>query len=106
METRAVEHDRLATELVSRLVDPLKHIATRYEELRKRHADYAAKLERERDAAYADLKKTKHTYDSICQEVESRRKKTESAADSGKQKAQVVYQQQMLDMHNAKVRIK
>lgn len=81
----------------------MKHIATKYEELRKRHADYALKLERERDSSYADLRKIKASYDSVCQDVESRRKKTESAADSGKQKAQAVYQQQMLDMHNAKV---
>ncbi len=52
-------------------------MASRYEELRKQHADYAAKLEKERDNAYGDLKKTKGRYDSVCQEVENRRKKTE-----------------------------
>ena len=88
--------------MISQLADPLKHIATRFEELRKRHADYAAKLEAERDGTYADLRKTKGKYDSTCQEVENKRKKAESAFDYSKSKAQNAYQQQILEMHNVK----
>lgn len=79
-------------------------MAIRYEELRKSHAEYAAKLERERDMSYGDLKKTKGRYDGACQEVENRRKKTESSFDHGKGKAQTAYQQQIIEMHNVKVR--
>jgi hypothetical protein len=61
-----------------------------------------AKLEKERDGSYADLRKIKGKYDTVCQEVENRRKKTESSFDHGKQKAQSAFQQQQGEMHNAK----
>ncbi|KAB8339311.1 hypothetical protein FH972_022244 [Carpinus fangiana] len=102
LESRAAEHDRFSNELVTSLADPLKTLNARCEELRKQHADYAAKLEKERDASYGDLKKIKGKYDGTCQDVENRRKKVESAYDSSKQKAQSQYQQQLSDMHNAK----
>lgn len=65
--------------------------------------EYAEKLERERDISYGDLKKQKGRYDAACQEVENRRKKTESSFDHGKAKAQNAYQQQIVEMHNVKV---
>ncbi|KAL9038488.1 MAG: hypothetical protein Q9214_005259 [Letrouitia sp. 1 TL-2023] len=102
LESRAAEHDRYASELILQVADPLKNLATRYEELRRSHAEYAAKLERERDTSYNDLKKTKGRYDGACQEVENRRKKTESSFDHSKNKAQNAYQQQIADMNNVK----
>jgi hypothetical protein len=102
LEARAAEHDRFGGELVSHLADPLKVIATRYEEIRKRHSDYAEKLEKERDGTYGDLRKMKGKYDAVCQEVENKRKKTESSFDYGKAKAQSAYMQQQYDMHNVK----
>ena len=65
--------------------------------------EYAGKLEKERDISYGDLKKQKGRYDAACQEVENRRKKTESSFDHGKTKAQNAYQQQIVEMHNVKV---
>ena len=103
LESRAADHDRYSSELILQVADPLRSVATRLEELRKSHADYASKLERERDSAYGDLKKTKGRYDGTCQEVENRRKKTESSFDKGK--AQTAYQQQISEMHNVKVRV-
>lgn len=103
LESRAAEHDRFSSELVLHIADPLKQLASRYEELRKSHADYAARLEKERDGSYGDLRKAKSRYDGVCQEVENRRKRIESSFDHGKQKAQNAYQQQILDMHNVKV---
>ncbi|CAG8981075.1 hypothetical protein HYALB_00013794 [Hymenoscyphus albidus] len=102
LESRAAEHDRYGGELITQLADPLKVIASRYEELRKRHAEFADKLEKERDSTFGDLRKMKGKYDSACQEVENKRKKTESAFDYGKAKAQNAYQQQILEMHNVK----
>lgn len=102
LESRASEHDQFATALVSNLADPLKFYATRYEELRKLHADHAGKLEKERDSTYADLRKMKGKYDSVCQEVENRRKKTEGAFDHGKQKARNAFEQQQGEMRNVK----
>lgn len=84
------------------VAEPLKVIGARYEELRKRHADFAEKLEKERDSTYSDLRKMKGKYDAACQEVENKRKKTESSFDYSKTKAQNAYQQQILDMHNVK----
>lgn len=100
LESRATEHDRYATNLISQVAEPLKFYNNRFDELRKRHADYADKLEASRDACYADLRKTKTKYDATCQDLESKRKKTESHYD--KAKAQSAYQQQMFDMNNAK----
>lgn len=103
LEARAAEHDRYSSDLVTQIAEPLKVLASRYEELRKSHAEYAGKIERERDASYSDLRKQKGRYDGACQEVENRRKKTESAFDHGKGKAQNAYQQQIMEMHNVKV---
>lgn len=102
LEGRAAEHDRFASQLIQNLADPLKTLAAKYEDLRKSHAEYASKLEKERDGSYAELKKTKGKYDSVCQEVENKRKKTESSFDHGKQKAQAAFQQQQAEMRNTK----
>ena len=103
LESQAADRDRFGSELISQIAEPIRHVAARYEEIRKNYVEYAAKLEKERDSSYGDLKKVKGKYDSVCQEVENRRKKTESAFDFGKQKAQNAYQQQVLEMHNMKV---
>ncbi|KAK4157728.1 hypothetical protein C8A00DRAFT_11468 [Chaetomidium leptoderma] len=100
LEARADEHERYGNDLISKVAEPIKQMATRFEDLRKRHAEYAEKLERERDSSYADLRKMKGKYDAACQEVESKRKKTESSFD--KAKAQSSFQQQLLDMNNVK----
>ena len=105
LESRAADHERFSSELVLQVADPLKLLASRYEELRKSHAEYAARLEKERDGSYGDLRKVKGRYDAVCQEVESRRKRIESSFDYGKQKAQNAYQQQIMDMHNVKVSV-
>lgn len=103
LEGRAAEHERFSNQLITNLAEPIKYLATRSEDLRKHHADYASKLERERENTYSDLKKTKGKYDSVCQEVENRRKKIESSYDHGKTKAQTAYVQQQADMRNTKV---
>lgn len=102
VESHAVERERFANDLVIQIAEPLKQVATQYEELRKCHVDFHGKLEKERDSTYSDLKKVKGKYDGACQEVESRRKKMESSFDSGKAKAQAAYQQQVLEMNNVK----
>lgn len=103
VESHAGERDRFATDLIVQVAEPLKQVAVQYDELRKCHVDFHAKLEKERDASYSDLKKVKGKYDGACQEVENRRKKMESSFDHGKQKSQAAYQQQILEMNNVKV---
>lgn len=103
LESRAAEHEQFGQQIITSVAEPLKNLTTRYEDLRKQHADYAVKLEKERDGTYADLRKTKGKYDSVCQEVEHKRKKIESSFDHGKTKAHSAYQQQLSDMRNTKV---
>ncbi|KAG8168350.1 hypothetical protein KVR01_001099 [Diaporthe batatas] len=100
LEGRAKEHDNYANDLITKVAEPTKVLATRFEEVRKKHAEYADKLEKERDSSYAELRKTKGKYDAVCQEVESKRKKSESSFD--KAKAQSAYQQQIIEMNNIK----
>jgi formin-binding protein 1 len=102
LEARAAEHEKFGLELNVQVAKALEVYRSRYEDLRKSHAEYQTKLLKERDSSYHELKKTKGKYDSICQEVENRRKKTESAFDYGKQKAQNAYQQHLVEMHNQK----
>ncbi|EUC33254.1 hypothetical protein COCCADRAFT_96499 [Bipolaris zeicola 26-R-13] len=102
LESRAAEHEQFAGALITQLADPLKVLGTRTEELRKLHGDYAAKLEKERDNQYAELRKQKGKYDSVCQEVESRRKKVDTAFDHGKAKARNAFEQQQVEMRNVK----
>ena len=99
LENRAAEHDKYAGQLIANLADPLKGLQTRYEELRKLHADFATKLEKERDGSYGDLRKVKGKYDAACQDLENKRKKSDGA-----QKAALAYQQQQTEMNNVKVR--
>jgi hypothetical protein len=100
LESRASEHDKFGNLLISQVAEPLKYYGNRFEELRKRHVEYADKLAAERDSSYGDLRKVKTKYDTVCQEVEARRKKSESHYD--KAKAQSAYQQQIYEMNNAK----
>lgn len=102
VESHAAERDRFATELLAQVAEPLKQVAAQYDELRRCHVDFHAKLEKERDSSYGDLKKAKGKYDGACQEVETRRKKMESSFDHSKAKAQAAYQHQILEMNNVK----
>ncbi|QIW96449.1 hypothetical protein AMS68_001967 [Peltaster fructicola] len=102
LESRATEHEQYANQLITNIAEPLKLMAAKYEDLRKQHAEYASKLERERDGQYSELKKIKGKYDSVCQEVENRRKKVDGSFDHGKSKAQSAFLQQQADMKNAK----
>lgn len=88
--------------MVINVAEPLRILGLKYDDIRKREAEYAEKLEKERDSTYNDLKKTKAKYDAACQEVENKRKKAESAFDYSKTKAQNAYQQQILEMNNVK----
>lgn len=105
LESRAAEHEQFGQQIISNLAEPLKNLAIRYEDLRKQHAEYATKLEKERDGTYSDLKKVKGKYDGVCQEVEHKRKKIESSFDHSKTKANASYQQQLGEMRNQKVNI-
>jgi formin-binding protein 1 len=98
LEQRAAEHDKFGQLLITNVADNIRGLATRYEELRKAHVDFAGKLDKERDSSYSDLRKMKGKYDTVCQEVENKRKRND-----GGQKSQIAFQQQLSEMHNVKV---
>ncbi|KIW39914.1 uncharacterized protein PV06_08484 [Exophiala oligosperma] len=100
LEARANEHGKFAQDLISQVATPLEYNARKLEELRKSHGEYNNKLIKERDSSYGELKKLKTKYDSVCQEVENRRRKAESGFD--KAKAQNAYNQQIMEMNNVK----
>ena len=102
LEARAAEHDKFSRDLISQVATPLEYNQNKLEDLRKSHAEYQSNLVKERDSSYNELKKLKGKYDQVCQEVESRRKKSESAYDHGRSKAANAYNQQLMDMHNVK----
>ena len=102
LESRAAEHEKLGQDLVNSVGWQLEQAQKKLEELRKSHAEYQTKLVKERDTTYGDLKKLKSKYDTVCQEVENKRKKTESSFDSSRGKAQSSYNQQLMEMHNVK----
>lgn len=102
LESRASEHERFAAQLLVGLADPLKILGERLEGLRKHHADFASKLEKERDNSYNELKKSKGKYDGACQDVENRRKKQDSAMDFQRSKTATAFAQQQEDMRNVK----
>jgi formin-binding protein 1 len=98
LEKRAEDHNNFGDLMITKLADPLRAVAGRFEELRKSHVDFGAKLEKERDSSYADLRKMKGKYDAVCQEVENKRKRND-----GSPKAQAAFQQQLSEMNNVKV---
>ncbi|KAF2154022.1 FCH-domain-containing protein [Myriangium duriaei CBS 260.36] len=102
LESRAGEHDRFANQLLSNLAEPLKVMGSKLEDLRRHHAEFAGKLEKERDGSYAELKKAKGRYDSVCQDVENKRKKQDGAFDHGRAKAAAAFNQQQDEMRNVK----
>ncbi|KAK5087030.1 Protein BZZ1 [Lithohypha guttulata] len=102
VEARAAEHNQLASDFVNKVAGPLNYNQKKLEELRNSHAEYQNKLVKERDNQYTDLKKLKAKYDSVCADVESRRKKQDSAMDFGKSKAAQAYNQHVVEMNNAK----
>jgi hypothetical protein len=52
LEKRAAEHDRFASELITQIADPIRSNAARFEELRKSHAEHAARLEKEKEGSF------------------------------------------------------
>lgn len=100
LEARANEHGKFGQDLISQVATPLEYNMRKLEDIRKSHAEYQLKLVKERDSSYGELKKLKAKYDTVCQEVENRRRKAESSFD--KSKAQSAYNQQLAEMNNVK----
>ncbi|KAI0269925.1 hypothetical protein BC834DRAFT_863984 [Gloeopeniophorella convolvens] len=97
------EHVNLADALNVQIVGVLAALARKNESYRKKQALFYQKVLGDRDRVYGDRAKSKQKYDEECAEVETYRQKQERAQDdkhSGRATKQ--YQQQVVDMHNAK----
>ncbi|KAF9132893.1 hypothetical protein BGW39_011079 [Mortierella sp. 14UC] len=104
-ETEALSRDRqlFSENLISKVYDPLKVLATKKDEARKKHVQFAQKLLAERERSAQERDKAKAKYDASCEEVESSKQKQERAFDEKNQeKLKRSYYQDILDMNNNK----
>jgi len=103
VENLSKEREMLANSFNAQVADPIRNLQVRCDELRKKHVDFADKLEEERDKVYKDLKETKKAYDARCETLESKRSKKERAYDVEKSKASSSYDKHLHEANNAKV---
>ncbi|KAF9379631.1 hypothetical protein CPB97_008860 [Podila verticillata] len=104
-DTEALSRDRqlYSEALITRVYDPLKGLATKKDDARKKHIQFAQKLLLERDRSAQERDKAKTRYDASCDEVESSKQKQERAYDERNQeKLRKTYFQDILDMNNNK----
>lgn len=97
------EHMSLADALNVQVVAVLTSLARKNEGHRKKQAQFYQKVLADTDRSYSDRSKCKIKYDEECAEVETYRQKQERAHDDKhSSRAAKQYQQQIVDMHNAK----
>ncbi|KAF9405191.1 hypothetical protein BGZ94_003713 [Podila epigama] len=104
-DTEALSRDRhlFSEALISKVYDPLKVLATKKDDARKKHIQFAQKLLSERDKSAQERDKAKARYDASCDEVESSKQKQERAYDERNQeRLRRTYYQDILDMNNNK----
>ncbi|KAG0256464.1 hypothetical protein DFQ27_005706 [Actinomortierella ambigua] len=104
-ETESMARDRhvYSESLLATVVEPLKNMAAKKEEARKKHVQFAQKLMTERDKSSQERDKAKAKYDTSCEEVDSAKQKQERAYDERNQeKLKRSYYQDILDMNNNK----
>ncbi|KAF9895524.1 hypothetical protein BX616_009488, partial [Lobosporangium transversale] len=104
-DTEALSRDRqlFSESIISKVYDPLKVLANKKDEARKKHIQFAQKLLAERDRSAQERDKAKSKYDTSCEEVESAKQKQERAYDEKNQeRLKRSYYQDILDMNNNK----
>ncbi|KAJ6621842.1 hypothetical protein B0H10DRAFT_2162903 [Mycena sp. CBHHK59/15] len=99
MVNTAQDHVNIADALTTQVVDVLKAVERKKEELKKKEMTFFQKLLTERDRAYGDRVK----YDEECSEVESvRQKQVRASDDRHADRAAKQAEQQRVDMLNSK----
>lgn len=93
---------RTATEFDVQIAAQVNGVAVRLEDLRKKYAVYHDKLVTDRTAFYSDLKKSKASYDTACEAMESARMKASKSFDRAKDKAGRKLSEKELEMNNEK----
>ncbi|KAJ7505127.1 hypothetical protein B0H11DRAFT_1976959 [Mycena galericulata] len=103
MGNTAQDHVNLADALTMQVVDVLKAVERKNEELKKKDMTFFQRLLTERDRAYGDRLKAKQKYDEECSEVESvRQKQVRANDDRHADRAAKQAEQQRIDMLNSK----
>ncbi|KAJ7677465.1 hypothetical protein B0H17DRAFT_1079241 [Mycena rosella] len=103
MVNTAQDHVNLADALTTEVVDVLKAVERKKEELKKKEMTFFQRLLAERDRAYGDRLKAKQKYDDECSEVESvRQKQVRANDDRHADRAAKQAEQQRIDMLNSK----
>ncbi|KAJ7245019.1 hypothetical protein B0H12DRAFT_1128298 [Mycena haematopus] len=103
MGDSAQAHVNLADSLNTQVVDVLKAVERKQEELKKKEMTFFQRLLTERDRAYGDRLKAKQKYDEECSEVESvRQKQVRASDDRHADRAAKQAEQQRIDMLNSK----
>ncbi|KAF9971625.1 hypothetical protein BGZ73_005417 [Actinomortierella ambigua] len=104
-ETESMAKDRhvYSESLLATVVEPLKNLAAKKDEARKKHVQFAQKLLTERDKSAQERDKAKAKYDTSCEEVDAAKQKQERAYDEKNQeRLKRSYYQDILDMNNNK----
>lgn len=101
-ESLAKERQQFSEELQIQVADKLKALAVKSDDLRKKHVFFSEKLLEDREKVYMELKKMKLKYDEHCHLVENSRQKHEKSCQENKTKMKKIYNQNILDMNNAK----
>ncbi|CBQ70233.1 related to BZZ1-Myo3/5p-Bee1p-Vrp1p actin assembly complex component [Sporisorium reilianum SRZ2] len=102
-DATAADHASLASALDD-LSSKMNASTKAREDLRRKHAAYAAKLLSDREKTYSDKDKAKAKYDELCRELDSQRLKREKAAagDRHADRAAKAFQSAEMDMWNGK----
>ncbi|PKK76940.1 FCH-domain-containing protein [Rhizophagus irregularis] len=77
----AKERAKFSETLSTNVMEKVKTVATRKEEIRKKHMEFAQKLVTDRDKIYSERKKVKTRYDECCVEVQSSQQRLDRSTD-------------------------
>ncbi|RGB41255.1 hypothetical protein C1646_663191 [Rhizophagus diaphanus] len=77
----AKERAKFSETLSTNVMEKVKTVATKKEEIRKKHMEFAQKLVTDRDKIYSERKKVKTRYDECCVEVQSSQQKLDRSTD-------------------------
>ncbi|KAH7870924.1 uncharacterized protein C8R40DRAFT_1240138 [Lentinula edodes] len=103
MANAAQDHNNIADTLTTQVVEALKTVERKNENIQKTEGQFYQKLISDRDRSYSERLKTKQKYDEECGEVEGNRQR-QSRANDDKHAERVARQseQQRVDMLNSK----
>jgi hypothetical protein len=98
-------HIQLSDTLTTHVLEKLKSLQTTFEESRKKHINFAAKLQSSRrEKAFMSMEKARRKYEEGCMNVENAKGKFERAPDEKTaEKLKRAWHQEILELNNAKV---